>query len=99
MVAKRIAGMAVTFGGIVIVTEPEPRPVAGVAPSPDAVQVHVEMEAAIAIVACPPAAVSDKAAGSIANEQVAPNCVILKIAPLTVMVPVRCATPLFGRIR
>ena len=77
IVAVKVWVLAVVLGGMVTVTVPLLAPAPGVAPSPVAVQLQDELDAVIAMVAIPPADVTCRFAGLIANEQPEPNCVMV----------------------
>jgi hypothetical protein len=99
MLAFKIIGDGVLFGGIVIVTLPFPLPETGVAPSPDALHPHAWLEAVTPMLAVPPAEVTLRLEGLMANEQLEPNCVRLYVCPFTVILPVLGLRPLFGPMK
>jgi hypothetical protein len=96
IVAVKICGPLLTFGGIVTVTMPLPVPFTGVTPRPDAAHVQDARDGVTVICADPPAADTVSFDGLMANEQALPNCVTMCCWPPTVKVSWRAPAPVFG---
>ena|SRR5437879_2798010 len=89
IVARIVRGVTSGFGGIVTMTDPLPEPFGGDAPRSGAVQPQAGPDALMVIDAVPPDAGAERTAGLIVNAHADPNCVIVYVAPFTVIVPLR----------